>query len=139
MNSKSQNPGGGFAAVGRHALALLWLVLGLATLGCGNSVYLVRVAQAEESFEEAKELGAEQSAPYEYYSAEVRLAEAQRQAAQAEYGNAAHLSREARGYSLLAIEKTKEKTAAKTTSPKNVPQQPATTSATISVMQKGDP
>jgi hypothetical protein len=124
MNSKSHTPGGGFATAGRRATALSCLIVGLATSGCGNSVYLVRVAQAEKSFEEAKELGAEQSAPYEYYSAEVRIAEAQRQAAQAEYGNAAHLSREARGYSILAIEKAKKSKAKEPASPKEMPQDP---------------
>lgn len=106
MTSRTKTPGG-TPTVHRLALGLVF-ALGLCCTGCGSSVYLVRVSQAEEAFEEAKGLGAEESAPYEYYSAKVRIAEAKRQAAQAEYGNAAHLSREARGYSVLAIERAKK-------------------------------
>lgn len=106
MTPRTKTPEGPFAV---HRLALgLVLALGFCSGGCGNSVYLLRVSQAEEAFEEAKSLGAEESAPYEYYSAKLRIEEAKRQAAQAEYGNAAHLSREARGYSVLAIERTKK-------------------------------
>jgi hypothetical protein len=106
MTPRTKTPEGPVAV---HRLALgLVLAFGFCSSGCGNSVYLVRVSQAEEAFEEAKSLGAEESAPYEYYSAKLRIEEARRQAAQAEYGNAAHLSREARGYSVLAIERTKK-------------------------------
>lgn len=80
----------------------------LLTMGCGNTLYLVQVNQAEEAFEEARELGAEQYSPYEYYSAEARLKEAKTQAAQAEYGNASDLSDEATEYAQKAIVKAKK-------------------------------
>jgi hypothetical protein len=76
--------------------------------GCGNTLYLVQVTQAEEAFEEARELGAEQYSPYEYYAAEVRLKEAKMQAAQAEYGNASDLSDEATEYAERAIVNAKK-------------------------------
>lgn len=79
------------------------LILGSGITGCGNSLYLVQVSRAERVFQEAKELGAERHAPYEYYSAKVRLEEAKRQAAEAEYGNAADLSDEATDFSSKAI------------------------------------
>jgi len=66
------------------------------------------VNQAEQAFEEARELGAEQYFPYEFYSAEARLKEAKVQAAQAEYGNASDLSHEAREFAHRAIIKAKK-------------------------------
>lgn len=78
------------------------------SIGCGNTLYLVQVSQAEEAFEEARELGAEQYSPYEYYAAEVRLKEAKMQAAQAEYGNASDLSDEATEYAEKAIVNAKK-------------------------------
>jgi hypothetical protein len=80
----------------------------LFAMGCGNTLYLVQVTQAEEAFEEARELGAEQYSPYEYYAAEVRLKEAKMQAAQAEYGNASDLSDEATEYAERAIVNAKK-------------------------------
>ena len=81
-------------------------------VGCGNTLYLVRMNRAERSFEEAQELGAEQHATYEYYSAKARIEEAKRQAAQAEYGPASELSEEAYDYSVKAIHRSKDKRAA---------------------------
>ena len=75
---------------------------------CGNTLYLVQVNRAEEAFEEARELGAEQYSPYEYYAALARLKEAKVQAAQAEYGNASDLSDEATEYAEKAIVNAKK-------------------------------
>ena len=72
-------------------------------------LYLVQVGRAERDFHEAKDLGAEKTAPYEYYSAKVRIEEAKRQAAQAEYSNAAKLSDEADTYAAKAIELSKSR------------------------------
>ena len=52
-------------------------IFSLASVGCGNTLYLVQVTHAEKSFEEARELGAEEHSPYEYYAAEARLKEVQ--------------------------------------------------------------
>jgi hypothetical protein len=82
-------------------------LLGLLNSGCGNTLYLVQVNRAESSFEEAQALGAEELAPYQYYSAKARLEEARRQAAQAEYGPASDLADEAYDYSVKAINASK--------------------------------
>lgn len=82
------------------ALAV-WLV------GCGNGLYALRINAASGRFEEARTMGAEQVAPYEYYSAEARLEEARRQAARAEYGTASNLAKEAERYAAKAITKTR--------------------------------
>lgn len=83
--------------------ALLLLFLSGGVSGCGNTLYLVQVHRAEQSFQEAKELGAERVAPYQYYSAKLRLEKAKKEAAKAEYGNAADLSDEATDFSIQAI------------------------------------
>ena len=90
------------------AALLVPIVCGLFVSGCGNTLYLVKVNEAEEDLHEAQEIGAEQYAPYEYYSAEARLKEAKKQAAQAEYGNASQLSNEASTYAESAIRKSKQ-------------------------------
>jgi len=87
--------------------ALLCVVLSCSVLGCGNSLYALKINGAAGRFEEARTVGAEQAAPYEYYSAEARLEEARRQAARAEYGTAASLASEAERYAARAITKTK--------------------------------
>lgn len=100
------HPGGDHAT--QRRLGGLALVVTLFASGCGNTLYLVKVNEAEEDLQEAQEIGAEQYAPYEYYSAETRLKEAKKQAAQAEYGNASQLSNEASLYALSAIKKSKQ-------------------------------
>lgn len=87
---------------------MLVSVAALLVSGCGNTLYLVQVNRAEEAFEEARELGAEQYSPYEYYAAQARLEEAKIQAAQAEYGNASDLSDEATEYAEKAIVNAKK-------------------------------
>jgi hypothetical protein len=96
-----------FSSAGQVTVGL-GVVACLLSTGCGNTLYLVQVSQAEEAFEEARELGAEQYSPYEYYAAEARLEEAKVQAAQAEYGNASDLSDEATDYAEKAIVNSKK-------------------------------
>ena len=90
----------------RVYLAALAILFGVT--GCGSAVHLVKERRAQRHFEEARELGAEQFAPYEYYSAKVRIAEAKRQAAYAEYGTAGRLSDEAAEFSLEAVQIAKK-------------------------------
>lgn len=78
-------------------------------VGCGNTLYLVQVNRAERNFEEAERLGAREHAPYEYYSASARLAEARFQAAQAEYGPASRLCTEADDFAVKAVNISKQK------------------------------
>lgn len=93
-----------------HALAeraLLCALVSSTLLGCGNALYAFKINNAAGRLEEARTVGAEQAAPYEYYSAEVRLEEARRQAARAEYGTAAQLASEAERYAAKAVTKTR--------------------------------
>jgi len=66
---------------------LAWLLLAL-TSGCGNAVYAVQASSAASKLEEAKELGAEELAPYEYYLALEHMKKAREEAAKADYSDA---------------------------------------------------
>jgi hypothetical protein len=69
------------------------LLMGLALVaGCGNTLYAIKANSAASKVEEARELGAEKFAPYEYYYAKEHLAKAQTEAAEADYGDAADLA-----------------------------------------------
>ena len=63
------------------------VALGFATSGCGL-VYAVKANGASGSIEEARVLGAAETAQYEYYMAKEHLLKAQEEAAQANYGDA---------------------------------------------------
>ena len=70
--------------------------------------YAIAVNAASSRVEEAKALGAEQLAPYEYYFATEHLRQAQIEAGEASYSDAANLAEEAEEYANTAIELTPE-------------------------------
>jgi hypothetical protein len=84
--------------------AALGLVLGSSSLGCGGVYYAIEVNAAASRVEEAKALGADQLAPYEYYFAAAHLRQAQIEAAEASYSDAANLAEEAEEHANTAIE-----------------------------------
>jgi hypothetical protein len=89
------------ASLGRGAL----VAAGIGLLGgCGGVHYAISVNSASSRVEEAKAVGAEQLAPYEYYFAKEHLEQAQIEAAQASYSDAANLAEEAEVYANKAIE-----------------------------------
>ena len=69
-----------------------WCVSALAVSGCGNAMYAVSATTASSKLAEARELGAEQYAPYEYTMAREHLDKARTEAAEADYGDATELS-----------------------------------------------
>ncbi len=71
--------------------------------GCGNTLYAIQASSASSKFAEARELGAEQYAPYEYYMAKEHLEKARTEAAEADYGDAVELSEDAEKYADKAI------------------------------------
>jgi hypothetical protein len=84
---------------------LLAAILCLASMtGCGSVYYAVSVNAAQARLEQARELGAETSAPYEYYYAREHLREAQLHAAEASYGDAATYAETAETYAQKAID-----------------------------------
>lgn len=83
---------------------LVGVMLGLAAQGCGGVYYAATVNAASSRLEHAKEVGAEQYAPYEYYFAKEHLRQAQVEASEASYSDAAAYAETAEEYADKAIE-----------------------------------
>jgi hypothetical protein len=88
--------------------ALAVSAFGLACAGCGGMQYTIEVNSAAAKVEEAKALGADQLAPYEYYFAKEHLQQAQVEAAEASYSDATNLAEEAEDHANAAIELTQK-------------------------------
>jgi hypothetical protein len=76
-------------------------------LGCGGMYYGITMSSAAARVEEARVLGAETLAPYEYYFAREHLEQAQWEAAEASYSDAAHFAETAETFAEKAIEKSR--------------------------------
>jgi hypothetical protein len=82
----------------------LLVLCALPLWGCGGVHYAIAINSASSRVEEAKADGAEQLAPYEYYFAKEHLEQAQVEASEASYSDAANLAGEAEDYANKAIE-----------------------------------
>jgi hypothetical protein len=91
----------------RAALTFLSAVLLTSSIGCGGVYYAVNVTSASAKVAEARELGAEQMAPYEYHYAKAHLEQAQVEASEASYSDAANFAETAEEYANRAIEVTR--------------------------------
>jgi hypothetical protein len=90
-----------------------WLVLACvlgvpALTGCGSTLYSIQATSASGKLEQARELGAEQSAPYEYFYAKEHLQKAQSEAAEADYSDAVNLAEASETYAEKAIRLARE-------------------------------
>jgi hypothetical protein len=74
------------------------------TQACGGVYYAATVNAASSRLEHAKEVGAEQYAPYEYYFAKEHLRQAMVEASDASYSDAAAYAETAEEYAAKAIE-----------------------------------
>ena len=72
--------------------------------GCGGLYYTVNVNSAEARLEQARQMGAETQAPFEYYYAREHLRQAQVEAADASYSDAATYAEIAERYAQRAID-----------------------------------
>jgi hypothetical protein len=81
------------------ALCSAWLCS-----ACGGINYTIAVSAASSRVEEARAVGAEQLAPYEYYYAKEHLEQAQIEASEASYSDAVNLASEAEEYANKAID-----------------------------------
>ena len=83
-------------------------VLGVAAVagvaGCGGVYYAASVNGAASRLEQARQLGAETLAPYEYYYAKAHLEQAEVEASEASYGDASHYAETAEEYAQKAVE-----------------------------------
>lgn len=91
---------------GSRALLAVLLVGTIAPVigGCGGAWYGIAVSSASTRVEEARAQGAEQLAPYEYYYAREHLHQAQIEAADASYSDAASYAEIAEEYATKAIQ-----------------------------------
>jgi hypothetical protein len=80
------------------------LVAAALTAGCGNTLYAIQASSASSKLEEARELGAEQYAPYEYWFAVQHLDKAQTEASEADYSDAVKLAAIGEEYADKAIQ-----------------------------------
>lgn len=72
--------------------------------GCGGVYYTVSVNAAQSRLEQAKQMGAESQAPFEYYYAKEHLHQAQIEASDASYSDAAAYAETAELYAQKAID-----------------------------------
>lgn len=89
----------------RRAHLLAMLCAAPALTGCGSVYYTVNVGAATARLEQARQMGAEQVAQYEYYFAKEHLRQAQVEAAAASYGDAASYAETAEMYAQQAIDR----------------------------------
>ena len=90
-----------------------WLVVVVAlcsasAVGCGGAVYAIQASSASSRLEEAKEIGAEKHAPYEYYLAREHMTKAAEEASQGDYSDAIDLAEIAEEAADKAIKLTRE-------------------------------
>lgn len=76
--------------------------------GCGNALYAVAANSASTKVEEARELGAEQYATYDFYLATEHLQKAQTEASEADYSDATNLAEQAEAHADKAIQLARE-------------------------------
>ncbi|MBX3187668.1 MAG: DUF4398 domain-containing protein [Labilithrix sp.] len=72
--------------------------------GCGGIYYTVSMNAAQARLEQARQMGAEQQAPFEYYYAKEHLRQAQVEASEASYSDAAAYADTAELYAQKAID-----------------------------------
>lgn len=92
----------------RRWRSLVFAIGALPLLGCGSTLYSIQATAASGKLEQARELGAEQSAPYEYFYAKEHLQKAQSEAAEADYSDAIDLAEASEKYAEKAIQLARE-------------------------------
>ena len=85
-------------------IAVLLLCAAPVIQGCGGVYYTVSANSARTKLEQARQMGAETQAPYEYYFAREHLRQAQVEAAEASYSDAASYAETAELYAQKAID-----------------------------------
>jgi predicted S18 family serine protease len=89
-------------------LAIVLALSAPAIAGCGSTLYSIRANSASGKLEQARELGAEQSAPYDYFYAKEHLQKAQSEAAEADYSDAVNLAEACEEHAEKAIRLAQE-------------------------------
>jgi hypothetical protein len=84
--------------------AVILLIATPVLSGCGSVYYTASATAASTRLEQARQMGAETKAPYEYYFAREHLRQAQVEAAEASYSDAASYAETAELYAQKAID-----------------------------------
>lgn len=71
--------------------------------GCGNTMYAIATNRASAKLEEARQAGAEEDAPYEFWFAKLHLEKASSEASEADYSDAIELAEIAEEHATKAI------------------------------------
>ncbi|HEY3593052.1 MAG TPA: DUF4398 domain-containing protein [Polyangiaceae bacterium] len=79
-----------------------------ASLGCGGTLYTVEINDASNKVAQAKAIGAEKLATYEYYYANEHLEAAMSEAAEGDYSDAIAFAEEAERHADKAIQLSRE-------------------------------
>ena len=88
--------------------AVATLAVAISSAGCGGALYSVQINGVASKVAEAKELGAEKLAPYEYYFANEHLQKAMSEAGEGDYSDAIQFADVAEEYANKAIQLAKE-------------------------------
>jgi|SRR5579859_7923777 len=88
--------------------AVVFIGAGVLPAGCGGALYAIEVNSAASKVAQAKELGAEKLAPYEYYYANEHLTKAMSEASEGDYSDAKDFADIAEEYADKAIKLSKE-------------------------------
>jgi hypothetical protein len=78
--------------------SVIVLLVALVTTACGPIGYTATILSASQALEEARQAGAAESAPYEYYYAQAHADKSREEAAEAEYQRSMNLAGTAREY-----------------------------------------
>jgi hypothetical protein len=89
-------------------VAVATVTVAISSAGCGGALYSVQINGVASKVAEAKELGAEKLAPYEYYFANEHLQKAMSEASEGDYSDAIEFADVAEEYANKAIQLTKE-------------------------------
>src|SRR5436305_14645176 len=80
------------------------MVLCVLMSGCGGVYYMVNINSAESRLEQARQMGAETQAPFEYYYAKEHLRQAQIEASEASYSDAINYAETAEEFAKKAVQ-----------------------------------
>jgi hypothetical protein len=93
-----------FTAENMRRLVAVSMLLALSSSGCGSVYYAASVNAASARVEQARSVGAERHAPYEFYYAQEHLRQAQIEASEASYGDAVAFAETAEEFAQKAID-----------------------------------
>jgi uncharacterized protein (DUF342 family) len=106
---------GTFTASGARRACRSWLqvvfagsLVGGSVTGCGNAIYAYQASSATSKLEEARQLGADEHATYDYTMAAEHLSKSREEAAEADYSDAIRFAETAERHAAQAVALSRE-------------------------------